>query len=113
MTVSMILNIAKIRVKNNIAVMVSNLPNRHKLHGQIENKRNIRNIKRARTKSALSSNGKRRAIDSLNSQMVIGRTHRGKMGRVRSHMERSTRIKIQLTSTWRRSGRWCYEPSRR
>jgi hypothetical protein len=35
--------------------------------------------------------------------MAIGRTHRGKMARVRSHMERSTRINIPQTSTWRRS----------
>jgi hypothetical protein len=97
MTRATILNIAKIRVKNDTTVMVSNLPSKHKLHGQIRNKRNIRNTKRVRTKSASFNNRKRRAIDSLNGQMAIGRTHRGKMGRVRSHMERSTRIKIPST----------------
>jgi hypothetical protein len=85
---------AKIRVKNDTTVMISNLPSRHKLHGQIRNKRNIRNRKRVETKSVMSSNRKKWAIDSLNSQMAIGRMHREKMGRVRSHMERSTRIKI-------------------
>jgi hypothetical protein len=33
MTHAMILNIAKTSVKNNMTVMVSNLPSRHKLHG--------------------------------------------------------------------------------
>jgi hypothetical protein len=42
----MVLNIAKIRIKNDTTVMISNLPSRHKLHGQIENKRNIKNMKR-------------------------------------------------------------------
>jgi hypothetical protein len=42
MTHATILNIAKIRVKNDTTVMISNLPSRHKLHGQIGNKRNIR-----------------------------------------------------------------------
>jgi hypothetical protein len=59
-----------------MTVMVSNLTSRHKLHGQIGNKRNIRNIKRVKTKSALSSNRKRWSIGSLNSQIAIGRTHR-------------------------------------
>jgi hypothetical protein len=45
LTRAMILNIAKIRVKNDTTVMVSNLPSRHKLHGQIRNKRNIRDMK--------------------------------------------------------------------
>jgi hypothetical protein len=99
MTRATILNIAKIRVKNDMTFMVSNLPSNNKLHGQIENKINIRDIKRVRTMSALSSNKKRRAIDSLNSYMAIGRTHRGKMGRVRSYMERSTGIKIPWKST--------------
>jgi hypothetical protein len=58
-TSAMILNIANIGIKNNTAVMVSYLPNRHKLHGQIRNKRNIRDIKRVRGMCALSSNRKR------------------------------------------------------
>jgi hypothetical protein len=70
-----------------MTIMVSDLPCKHKLHGQIRNKRNTMYIKRVRTKSALSSNKKRRPIDSLNSEMAIGRTHRGKMGRMRNHME--------------------------
>jgi hypothetical protein len=92
----MILNIAKIRVKNDTTVMVSNLPSKYKLHGQIGNKRNVEDIKRVRTKSALS-------IDSLNSLMAIEKTHRGKMGGMRNHMKRSVRIKIPWTSTWRMS----------
>jgi large exoprotein involved in heme utilization and adhesion len=66
-TCALILNIAKIKIKNNTTVMVNNLSSRHKLHGQIENKGNIINIKRARTKSALSSNGKRESISNMNS----------------------------------------------
>jgi hypothetical protein len=38
-TIVMILNIANIRVKNNMTVMVSDLPSRHELHGQIRNKK--------------------------------------------------------------------------
>jgi hypothetical protein len=71
MTHAMILNIAKIRVKNGTTVMVSNLPSRHKLHGQIENKGNIRDMKRVRTKHALSSNRKRGTICSMNNALVI------------------------------------------
>jgi hypothetical protein len=54
----MILNIANIRIKNNMTVMVSDLPNRHKLHGQIMNKRNIMYMKRVRENNAMSSNRK-------------------------------------------------------
>jgi hypothetical protein len=35
-------------IKNNMTVMVSDLPSRHELHGQIRNKRNIRDMKRVR-----------------------------------------------------------------
>jgi hypothetical protein len=42
----MILNISKIKIKNDTTVMISNLPSRHKLHDQIGNKRNIRDIKK-------------------------------------------------------------------
>jgi hypothetical protein len=52
----MILNITKIRIKNN----------RYKLHGQIGNKRNIRDMKIVRTKSALIRNKKRGSIGSMN-----------------------------------------------
>jgi hypothetical protein len=69
---AMILNIAKIRVKNDTIVMVSNLPSRHKLYGQIGNKRKIRDMKRVRTKNALS-NRKRGTIDGMNSAMMIRR----------------------------------------
>jgi hypothetical protein len=55
----MILNIVNIGIKNNTTVMVSDLSSRHKLHGQIKSKRNIRDMKRVRGKSALSSNRKR------------------------------------------------------
>jgi hypothetical protein len=68
-----ILNIANIRVKNNTTVMISDLPNRHELHGQIRNKRNIRDIKRVRRKSALSSYRKRGSIGGMNNAMVIRR----------------------------------------
>jgi hypothetical protein len=88
----MILNIAKIRVKNDMTVMISNLPSRHKLHGPIGIKRNIRDMKRVRTKRALSSNKKRGTIDGMNSAMAIRRMQSRKMSRVRTHMKRSARI---------------------
>jgi hypothetical protein len=88
----MILNIAKIRIKNNTTVMVSDLPSRHKLHGQIRNKRNIRNMKRVRTKSALPSNRKRGFIGGINSTMSVRSTQRRKISIMRSHMEGNTRI---------------------
>jgi hypothetical protein len=69
-----ILNIVKIRIKDNMIVMVSDLSTKHKLHGQISNKRIIRDMKRVRIKCALSSNRKRGAIDSMNSAMAIRRT---------------------------------------
>jgi hypothetical protein len=53
--------------------MVSDLPNRHKLHGQIRNKRNISDIKRVRGKSALLSNKKRGFIGSMNNAMAVRR----------------------------------------
>jgi molybdate-binding protein len=58
-TIAMILNITKIRIKNNTTVMVSDMLRRHKLYGQIGNKRNIRDMKRVRRKSAMSSNRKK------------------------------------------------------
>jgi hypothetical protein len=70
-TNAMILNIANIRVKNNMIVMVSDLPSRHELHGQIKNKRNIRDMKRVRRKSALSSYRKRGSIGDMNNAMAI------------------------------------------
>jgi hypothetical protein len=88
----MILNIVKIRVKNDTTVVVSNLPSRHKLHGQIRNKRNIRDMKRVRTKRVLSSNRKRGTISGINSAMAKRRTQSRKMSRVRSHMKGSVRI---------------------
>jgi hypothetical protein len=42
-------------LKSNMIVMVSDLLSRHELHGQIRNKRNIRDMKTIRRKSALSS----------------------------------------------------------
>jgi hypothetical protein len=50
-----ILNIANIRIKNNTTVMVSDLPSRHELHGQIRNKRNTSDMKRVRRKGTISS----------------------------------------------------------
>jgi hypothetical protein len=70
----MILNIANIKIKNNMIIMVSDLPNKYKLHGQIRNKRNIRDMKRVRGKSALSKNRKRRSIDDMNNTMAVRRT---------------------------------------
>jgi hypothetical protein len=69
-TSAMILNIANIKIKNNTTVMVSNLPNRQELHGQIRNKRNIRDIKRVKRKSVLSSYKKRGSISSMNNAMA-------------------------------------------
>jgi hypothetical protein len=74
MTCATILTIAKIRVKNDTIVMVSNLPSRDKLHSQIGNKRNIRDMKRVRTKRTLPSNKKRGTISGINSAMSIRRT---------------------------------------
>jgi hypothetical protein len=54
-TSATILNIANIRIKNNTTVMVSDLPSRHELHGQIRNKRNIRDMKRVRRNGTMSS----------------------------------------------------------
>jgi hypothetical protein len=54
-TSAMILNIANIRVKNNMIIMVSDLPRRHELHGQIRNKRNIRDMERVKRKSVIFS----------------------------------------------------------
>jgi hypothetical protein len=73
-TSATILNITHFRIKNNMTVMVSNLPSRYKLHGQIRNKRNIRDMKRVRGKSALSSNKKRGSIDGMNNAMTVRRT---------------------------------------
>jgi hypothetical protein len=69
-----ILIIANIRIKNNTTVMVSDLPSRHKLNSQIRNKRNIRDMKRVRGKSALSSNRKRGSIGGMNNAMAVRRT---------------------------------------
>jgi hypothetical protein len=68
-----ILNIAKIRIKNDTTVRISDLSNKHKLHGQIGNKRNIRDMKRVRTKSSLPSNRKRRFIGGMNNTMLVRR----------------------------------------
>jgi hypothetical protein len=92
MTRATILNIAKIRVKNVTTVVVINLLSRHKLNGQIGNKRNNRDTKRVRTKRALSSNRKRGTIGGINSAMTIRRTQSKKMSKVRSHMKGSIRI---------------------
>jgi hypothetical protein len=73
-TSATILNIANIRIKNNTTVMVSDLPNRYELHGQIRNKRNIRDMKRVRRKSALPSYRKRGSIDSMNNAMARRRS---------------------------------------
>jgi hypothetical protein len=70
-TSATILNIANIRGKNNTTIMVNDLPNRHELHGQIRNKRNIRDMKRVRRKSVMSSYRKRGIIDDMNNAMVI------------------------------------------
>jgi hypothetical protein len=72
-TSAMILNIANIMIKDNTIVMVSDLPSRYKLHGQIRNKRNNRDIKRVRGNSALSSNRKRGSIDGMNNLMAVRR----------------------------------------
>jgi hypothetical protein len=55
-------------------VMVSDLPSRHELHGQIENQRNIRDMKRVRRMSALSSYRKRGSIGGMNNAMVRRRS---------------------------------------
>jgi hypothetical protein len=70
----MILNIANIRIKNNTTVMVNDLPSRHELHSQIRNKRNIRDMKRVRRKSALSRYRKRGSIDGMNNAMTRRRS---------------------------------------
>jgi hypothetical protein len=64
----MILNIANIMIKNNMTVMVSDLPSQHNLHGQIRNKRNM---KRVRGNSVMSSNRKRGGMDNA---MTVRRT---------------------------------------
>jgi hypothetical protein len=42
-----ILNIAKIKIKHDSVVVVTKLPNRHKLQDQAENMRNIKNMKKS------------------------------------------------------------------
>jgi hypothetical protein len=69
-----ILNIANIRIKNNTTTMVSDLPSRHELYGQIRNKGNIRDIKRVRRKSALSSYIQRGSIGGMNNAMARRRS---------------------------------------
>jgi hypothetical protein len=66
----MILNISNIKVKNHTTVMVSDLPSKHELHDQIRKKRNIRDMKRVRRNSALSSYRKRRSIAGMNNAMA-------------------------------------------
>jgi hypothetical protein len=72
-TSATMINITKIRIKNNMTVMISDLLNKHKLYDQIRDKRNIRDMKKVRTKSTLPSNRKRRSIRSMNSTMSIRR----------------------------------------
>jgi hypothetical protein len=69
-TSASILNIANIRINNNTTIMVSDMPSKHELHGQIKNKRNIRDMKRVRRKSALSSYRNRGSIGGMNNAMV-------------------------------------------
>jgi hypothetical protein len=98
-TSATILNIENIKIKNNTTIMANDLPSRHELHGQIRNKRNIRDMKRVRGKSAPSKNRKKGSIGSMNNAMVVRRTQRRKMSRIRSHMKGSARIKISRIST--------------
>jgi hypothetical protein len=65
-----ILNIVNIRIKNNTIVMVSDLPCRYELHSQIRNKRNIRDMKRVRRKSAMSNYRERGSIAGMNNAMA-------------------------------------------
>jgi hypothetical protein len=44
-TCTLILDITNVKMKNNTKVITNNLVNRHELHDQIKNKRNIRNKK--------------------------------------------------------------------
>jgi hypothetical protein len=73
-TSATILNITNIRVKNYTTVMVSDLPSRHELYGQIRNKRNIRDMKRVRKESALSNYRKRGFIGGINNAMARRRS---------------------------------------
>jgi hypothetical protein len=73
-TSATILNIANIGVKNNTTVMVSDLPSRHEPHGQIMNKRNIKDMKRVKRKSGLSSYRKRGSIGGMDNAMAIRRS---------------------------------------
>jgi hypothetical protein len=98
-TSATILNIANIRIKNNMTVVVSDLPSRHNLHGQIRKKRNIRDIKRVRGKSALSSNRKRGSIGDMNNAMAVRQMQRRNMSRMMSHVKGKNRIKISRIST--------------
>jgi hypothetical protein len=70
----MILNLANIRVKNHTTFMVSDLSTRHELHGQIRNKKNIRDMKRVRRKSDMSSYRKRRSISGMNNAIARRRS---------------------------------------
>lgn len=61
-----ILDITKVKIKNNTTIMISNLANRQELHGQIRNKRNISNMKRVRHKGIMTKNIKGRSINGMN-----------------------------------------------
>jgi hypothetical protein len=73
-TSATILNIGKIGIKNNTTVMINDMSNKHKLHGQNRNKKNIREMKRVKTKSVLPSNRKRGSIGGMNCTMSVRRT---------------------------------------
>jgi hypothetical protein len=53
--------------------MVNDLPSRHELHGQISNKRNIRDMKRVRRKChvQLQKEGIHRRYEQCNSEKVV------------------------------------------
>jgi hypothetical protein len=72
-TSATILNIANIKIKNNMTVMVSDLPSRHELHGQIRNKRNIRDMKESEKECPvqLQKEGIHRRYEQCNGEKVI------------------------------------------
>jgi hypothetical protein len=55
-------------------VVISDLPSRHELYGQIRNKRNIRDMKGVRRKSILPSYRKRGSIGGMNNAMAVRRS---------------------------------------
>jgi len=91
-----ILHKTRIRLKNDMTTMISDLTSRHQQHVELRNMRNSRNMKRRCRKNTPSSNWKRGAISCLNNRCWINTRKRGQLTGIWSHMKRGTGIKKPL-----------------